>query len=51
MYFLDTRTSTLKIGPTHIVGTLLDLPQSTHEYESFTVDCFVSSVGSFEVHF
>lgn len=46
---LDKRTSTLKTGPTHIVGTLLDLPPTKHEYESFIVDCFVSSLGSFEM--
>eukprot|EP00026_Physarum_polycephalum_P003314 Phypoly_transcript_03324.p1 GENE.Phypoly_transcript_03324~~Phypoly_transcript_03324.p1 ORF type:complete len:402 (+),score=39.40 Phypoly_transcript_03324:1272-2477(+) len=46
---LDTRTSTLKTGPTHIVGTLLDLPATKHDYESFVVDCFVSSIGAFEM--
>jgi nuclear RNA export factor len=46
---LDDRTTRLKTGPTHIVGTLLDLPPTKHEYESFTVDCFVTSLGSFEM--
>ena len=49
LLFSDTRASTLKTGPTHIVGTLLDFPATKHDYESFTVDCFVSSVGAFEV--
>eukprot|EP00026_Physarum_polycephalum_P005537 Phypoly_transcript_05572.p1 GENE.Phypoly_transcript_05572~~Phypoly_transcript_05572.p1 ORF type:complete len:554 (+),score=93.79 Phypoly_transcript_05572:210-1871(+) len=45
----EDRTKTLKTGPTHIVGTLIDLPQSKHDYSSFTIDCFVSSIGTYEM--
>lgn len=37
--------STLKTGPTHIVGTILDLPQTKHDYSSFSLDCFVANIG------
>lgn len=46
---IDDRVSRLKAGPTHIVGTLLDLPTTTHDFDSFVVDCFVVDLGTCEV--
>jgi len=46
---IDSRTTALKTGPTHITGMLLDLPPTKHDYESFTVDCFVSNLGTLEM--
>jgi len=46
---LDTKTKTMKTGPTHIVGTIIDLPQTKHDYSSFTIDCFASEIGTFQM--
>lgn len=42
---IDKIATCLKVGPTHIVGTLLDLPTSKHDLPSFTFDCVVVQVG------
>jgi len=42
----ERRATTLKHGPLHIVGTLLDLPATKHDFPSFSLDCSVVDIGT-----